>query len=45
MLLKSENIISPISGALVGASLEHRNPAGASVVGMGVSHVNQNRMV
>ena len=32
MLLKSENIISPISGALVGASLEHRNPAGASVL-------------
>ena len=45
MLLNRKNIICPISGALAGASSEHANPVGASVVGMGVSHVNQNRMV
>lgn len=32
MLLKSENIISPISGASTGVPLEHANPVGASVL-------------
>ena len=32
MLLKSENIICPITGASTGASSEHANPVGASVL-------------
>lgn len=34
MLLKSEHIICPLAGALDGASLEHRNPDGASAFGI-----------